>query len=510
MESLRSRWVVLILSIVAAILFLVPTFLPERFQEKGSWISRPLSLGLDLSGGVHLVYQVEAGEAVKSRLQTKANTILADLREMKIPVIRAAANTNGELEVVLASARRVDDAKAKITDTHRDIEFRQAIPEGERVRLVYGVSEVVQRRIESEAINQAIETLRNRVDQFGVAEPLIQKVGTDRIMLQMPGVQDIVAVKRVVGSVAKLEFRLLPSAGSGSSNVTLKSRSGEPVVVEDQALMTGDAVENARVSIETGQVEVILNLNTDGARAFRKLTTENVGRSLAIVLDNVVYSYPTIREPILQGTASISGGFTVDEASQLAIVLNAGALPAPLTAIEERTVGPTLGAESIRKGIVAILVGFSAILIFMIAYYKKAGVVAVSTLALNGLLLIGCLSAFGATLTLPGLAGLALTIGMAVDSNVIIFERIRDELRRGAGRDAAVRGGFDQAWSAIIDANLTTLLSAIILYFLGSGPIRGFAVALAVGILTTIFCAIFVSRLLFDTLPLRGQKELSI
>ncbi|MDC0359081.1 protein translocase subunit SecD [Oligoflexia bacterium] len=339
---------------------------------------------------------------------------------------------------------------------------------------------------------------------------MIQKVGNKRIILQMPGVSDIDSVKKVVGSVAKLEFRFVPTTETAPFQVMLKDREGGQVAVEDEVRMTGEAVDDARVSIIDGQVEVSLTLTSEGGKTFRRITTEGVGRRLAIILDNTVYSSPVIREPISGGRASISGGFQLQEAKQLAVVLRAGALPAPLDILEERTVGPTLGKESIEKGVRAIFLGFILVIIFMMIYYKKCGVIAVSTLALNVLLVLGALSAFGATLTLPGLAGLALTIGMAVDANVIIFERIREELRNGSGRDAAVKAGFGHALTAIIDSNVTTLLAGLILYYFGTGPIRGFAVTLSIGILTTLYCATFVSRLAFDFFPLKGSKGLSI
>jgi preprotein translocase subunit SecD len=293
--------------------------------------------------------------------------------------------------------------------------------------------------------------------------------------------------------------------------MTFKNKEGQPVVVEDQALMTGDAVADARVDFDQqGQVEVSLRLSSLGQQTFARITSENVGRQLAIILDGVVYSAPVIRDAITGGQASISGGFTMDEARQLKVVLKAGALPAPLTVLEERTVGPTLGLESVKKGVVAMAIGFVAISLFMMVYYAKCGVVAVVTLLLNAIIMMACLSFFGATLTLPGLAGLALTIGMAVDSNVIIFERIRDEIRNGAGRDVAVATGFDKAFGAIFDANVTTLLAGILLYYFGTGAIRGFAVTLSVGVVTTVFCAVFVARLFFDYFELKGKQGLSI
>jgi protein-export membrane protein SecD len=275
--------------------------------------------------------------------------------------------------------------------------------------------------------------------------------------------------------------------------------------------MTGDAVDDARVDFDqNGQVEVALRMTAAGADDFARITADNVGRQLAIVLDGVVYSAPVIRSAIAGGQASITGGFSTEEARRLKIVLKAGALPAPLEVLEERTVGPTLGFESVKKGLLAMAIGFVGIALFMVFYYAKSGLVAVFTLALNAFLMMGCLSLFGATLTLPGLAGLALTIGMAVDSNVIIFERIRDELRNGASRDLAVHTGFDKAFGAIFDSNITTLLAGAILYYFGTGPIRGFAVTLSVGIATTLFCAVFVARLCFDYFELKGKKGLSI
>lgn len=508
-SDLQKRLIYFALVVVAGLIFLAPTLSRETFKDV-NWISKPLSLGLDLSGGVHLVYEVQTKEAVKSYLQTTLNALRAELREEKIAVTKAKVNERNQIEFVLFSERFADRAQQKVQEEFKELMSVEKTVEDGRLKFVYGIAPTRAERIEEESVNQAVETLRERVDQFGVSEPVIQRAGTNRIMLQVPGVSDIEAVKKIVGSVAKLEFRLTALPGSQTSTVTLKTRSGESVLVEDETLMTGDAVANASVDFIDGQVEVLLKLSSEGRRTFGRITSENVGRSLAIILDNTVYSAPVIKQAITGGSATISGGFTLEEARQLKIVLRAGALPAPLKVMEERTVGPTLGAESIRNGILAIGLGFALIVVFMIVYYRKAGLVAVGSLGLNLFLIVAALSAFGATLTLPGLAGLALTVGMAVDSNVIIFERIKDELRNGATRDAAVGGGFHKALSAILDSNLTTLLSAIILYIFGSGPVRGFAVTLAVGIVTTVYCATYVSRLAFDLFPLRGPKELSI
>jgi preprotein translocase subunit SecD len=504
--TLFQRKIALAVVFFVAILFLIPTAFREQLGDKWPF-SRPISLGLDLSGGVHLVYEVQTKEAVKSRLQSIGNNIKGDLRKEKIAVLRSKALDNNQLEVVVLNDAVVERAKDKIATEYHELQFVEKGADGDRPRLIYGISEPEAKKIESLSVDQAIDTLRNRVDQFGVAEPLIQRQGTDRILLQMPGQKDIEKVKAVVGSVAKLEFRFVanPGGSSDEGTITLKRKEGGTVKVEDQLMMTGDAVSDAQPSVSPGHVEVMLHLTSDGARTFRQITGDNVGRELAIILDNSVFSAPRINEAIPNGQAVISGGFTVEEAKQLSVILRSGALPAPLKVVEERTVGPSLGKESIRKGILAILGGFVAIMIFMVWYYKKAGVLAVATLALNMTLLIAALSFFGATLTLPGLAGLALSIGMAVDSNVIIFERIRDEIKNGATRDFAVSKGFDKAFSAIIDTNITVLISGIILYMIGTGSIKGFAVTLVVGVATTLFCAVFASRVGFDSFSLKNK-----
>jgi preprotein translocase subunit SecD len=505
-----QRMLLIGIAVVAAVACLLPSVLRDRFTK--DWPTRPLALGLDISGGVHLVYGVQSSEAVKSRVQSLLSAMRSKLREKKIAVAQASIGADNSVSLTLLSETFVEQAKAVVAEVAPDLAFSNSQSQDGRAVLNWNVTPQVAARIEREAIEQAVETLRNRVDQFGVAEPLIQRSGENRIILQMPGVSDVNSVKKVVGSVAKLEFRLVPGArDTGGTTVTLKDQAGQPVTVEDPALMTGDAVDDARVDFDSqGQVEVALRMTSAGADDFARITSENIGRQLAIVLDGVVYSAPVIRSAITGGNASITGGFSTEEARRLKVVLKAGALPAPLTVLEERTVGPTLGFESVKKGVIAMGVGFAGIALFMMFYYCKAGVVAVVTLLLNALLMVACLSLFGATLTLPGLAGLALTIGMAVDSNVIIFERIRDELRTGASRDLAVHTGFDKAFGAIFDANITTLLAGGILYLFGTGPIRGFAVTLSIGIATTMFCAVFVARTFFDRFELKGKQGLSI
>jgi preprotein translocase subunit SecD len=413
-------------------------------------------------------------------------------------------NEQNLLELILVNETVARQAKEWVDKEYPDLILHSSTSTSFLFALAKeSVIEVAERTVQ-----QSLETVRTRVDQFGVAEPILHRVGQNRLSLQMPGVNDAEKVKRIVGKVARLEFRQALDGAVGG--IVRKRRSGESVRLSDDVLMTGDVVENAQLSLGSGQVEVLLQFTPEGGRMFRDITKELVGKRLAIVLDDIVYSDPVIREVIGGGTASISGGFQVEEAQQLAVVLKAGALPASLEVLEERIVGPSLGAESIRKGIAAIVISLLAVALFMIIYYKKSGFVAVGCLVLNVILVLACLSFFGATLTLPGLAGLALTVGMAVDSSIIIFERIRDELINGRARDVAVSAGFDKASSAIIDANVTGLISGLILYFIGTGPIRGFAVTTTIGMVSTLFCAVFVARIAFDTFSLRGRDGLSI
>jgi preprotein translocase subunit SecD len=506
-SDIKNRLIILIAVLGVAIALLMPTVAKETFSS--GWISKPLALGLDLKGGVYLVYQVETKQAVSGKLQTLAQMIKSEMSAQKVAILRPKVNDRQQLEVPLITDLSADKAKVVIQDKFPELGFLNKLTEEGRTKLVYGFSEETARRIERDSVTQSIETLNNRVNQFGVAEPLVQRAGEDRIVLQMPGASDIESVKRVVGSVAKLEFRLV-STGAGDNTVKFKNKDGGETVVEDQALLSGDSIERATVANDAGQVGVDFTLSKEGGRIFYKVTSENIGRQFAIILDNEVYSAPVIQGAIPGGRGQITGSFTFESARDLAVVLRSGALPAPLTVLEEYTIGPSLGKESIEKGVMAILIGFAFVIIFMVIYYKKSGLIAVASLALNLVLLLAVLSLFGATLTLPGLAGLALTIGMAVDSNVIIFERIRDELRVGATRDAAVAAGFEKALTAIIDSNVTTLLAGAILYYFGTGAIRGFAVSLSAGIITTIFCATFASRLGFDLFKMKSREGLSI
>jgi preprotein translocase subunit SecD len=387
-------------------------------------------------------------------------------------------------------------------------------------------------RIEDFAVEQSLEIIRNRVDALGVAEPTLQRQGKDRLLIQLPGLDDPEAAKSLIGRTAVLEFKmvdddvLVDDALAGKlppddeilyertvDKVTSQVLSRKPYVVKKRAVMTGELLTDARVNIDQqyNQPYVGLQFSSVGARKFAELTGKNVGKRMAIVLDGNIYSAPVIRERIGGGRAQITGSFTMQEAKELAIVLRAGALPAEVSVLEERTVGPSLGADSIAAGRLSMIVGGVLVIIFMAVYYRLFGLVANLALIFNVLLILGGLAAMGATLTLPGIAGMILTVGMAVDANVIIFERIREELRLGKTPTGAIEGGYDKAFSTILDANVTTLIAALVLFQFGSGPVKGFAVTLSLGTIASMFTAIFCTRALFDgVLATREVRALSV
>ena len=382
-------------------------------------------------------------------------------------------------------------------------------------------------RIADLAVRQGVETIRNRIDQFGVAEPTITRQGEDRILVQLPGIQDPERAKALIGKTALLEFKLVDDRATPEEALAGKLPEGDevlyqrrvdkqtkaerkiPYVVGKRTLLTGAELTRAEVNADPnspGNWQVAIEFTANGARIFGEITEQNVGRHLAIVLDGVLQSAPRINERIPGGRAVITGQFTVDEARDLAIVLRAGALPAPVTVLEERTVGPSLGADSIRQGMIAIAASAIAVVLFMVIYYRLSGLIADVALVLNLLILLACMAAFGATLTLPGIAGIALTIGMAVDTNILIFERIREEMRVGKTPRASIDAGFSRALRTIIDTHLTVMVTAAILYNFGTGPVKGFAVSLFVGLAASLFTAYFFTRLLFDVVYMGRRK----
>ena len=478
---------------------------------------KTINLGLDLRGGVHLVLGVEAEKAVESQLDRAAADLKGTLEQKGIAVTRVAREDH-QITVQLASPQTWGEAATAARD-FRGYDFRVLDQAAGRFALALPDREV--RRIADLAVRQGVETIRNRIDQFGVAEPTITRQGENRILVQLPGIQDPERAKALIGKTALLEFKLVDDKVTPEEALAGKLPEGDeilyqrrvdretkaetkvPYVVQKKTLLTGAELNRAEVTSDPnspGNWQVAIEFNTVGTRIFGEVTEQNVGRRLAIILDGSLYSAPRINERIPGGRAVITGQFTVDEARDLAIVLRAGALPAPVRILEERTVGPSLGADSIRQGVLSVLASAAAVVLFMIAYYRVSGLIADIALVLNVLILLAAMAAFHATLTLPGIAGIVLTIGMAVDANILIFERIREELRLGKTVRSSVDTGFARALRTVIDTHVTVLVTATILYQFGTGAVRGFAVSLAIGVAASLFTAVFFTRLLFDLL----------
>jgi preprotein translocase subunit SecD len=477
-----------------------------------SWLpNQVIARGLDLQGGLYLLLRVETEKAVEQTTENLVDEVRGILRREKV---RYRGVTRDGMDAVLVRA----SAESSLAEL-RDLLVREfpnlAVESGEsgQVRLRVQPPEVAETR--RSAIEQTIQTLRSRIDQFGVSEPTIQRQGEERILIQLPGLKDPARAKALIGRTARLEFKMvdrksdLAAAQAGripagrmllyeeDVDPTTGQKRRIPWLVKKRTVISGDMLTDARVSYSNmNESYVAVRFNRQGARKFSQLTGENVGELMAIVLDGKVYSAPVIRSKIDGGRASIEGGFTTETAHDLAIVLRAGALPAPVTIMEERTVGPTLGSDSIQQGLTSIMIGGVLVLLFMALYYKGFGLLANLAVVLNVLILMGVLAAMQATLTLPGLAGAVLLIGMAVDANVLIFERIREELKLGKTPLAAIEHGYDKAFSTILDANITTLITAVVLFQFGTGPVKGFAVTLSIGLLASMFTAIFMTRVL--------------
>jgi preprotein translocase subunit SecD len=494
------------------------------------WFTFPLgqriNLGLDLRGGMHLVLEVEAEKAVDSTTDRLVAEVSEGLAKLAIPGLEVRKLARDQLVVKFPDVGRADSVAEAMKG------FPSLVPASKGgTELSYKLDEQRVQRIMENAVEQALETIRNRVDQFGVTEPTIQRQGSRTIVVELPGIKDAARAIELIGKTARLEFRLVDDQHSVEEALKGKvpegtellyerkvnKQTGEvtrsPYLLRKQLLLTGDALTNAEVRIgsQFNEPYVSIEFDREGARRFERITSENVGKRLAIVLDNTVYSAPVIRERISGGQAQITGSFTTEEARDLAIVLRAGALPAPVRIDYESIVGPSLGQDSVRQGLTAGLIGSLLVVLFMLVYYRLSGFVANLALALNILILLAGLGYFHATLTLPGLAGIVLTLGMAVDANVLIFERIREETRLGKPSRAAVEAGFSRAWSAILDGNVTTLIAAAMLFQFGTGPIKGFAVTLSLGLLANLFTAVFVCKFIFESaLAFRPIQRLSI
>jgi preprotein translocase subunit SecD len=487
---------------IGALVYLSPIFLPADAPLPTFLPREPLHLGLDLRGGTHLLFTVEVEKAVENSLARTADELRRELKEKKIPT-GEITQEGLTLHVPLESGDQRSAFDDLVKNRFPNLVGTSQASDGPPV-VDLTPSRPEQDQIRRFALDQSLETIRNRIDQFGVSEPSIMRQGDQDIVVQLPGVQDPQRAKELIGKTAVLEFRLVADkAGAATEKMQAANPlpgSASDYTLEKKILMSGSAVADARVrpgtQLEGPYVELILS--DRGAREFEEITSENVGRKLAIVLDGKVFSAPVIREKIAGGRASITGSFDIKEARDLAIVLRAGALPAPIKIAEERTVGPSLGRDSIRQGVLSLLVGGVLVVVFMVFYYRGAGILADAALVLNVLFMMAILAAFGATVTLPGIAGIVLTLGMAVDANVLINERIREELRVGKTPRAALEAGYDRAWAAIRDSNITTLISGLILFQFGSGPVKGFAVTLCIGLVTTVFTAVFATRMYYD------------
>ncbi|MGP9810832.1 protein translocase subunit SecD [Rhodopseudomonas sp. NSM] len=517
-----TRWKALavILTALAVCLCAVPNFFPDHTVKTWpKWAQRHLVLGLDLQGGSHILLEVDANSVKKDKLDSVRDDARRVLREARI-AYTGLATKGDQVEVRISKENEVPTALTKLRELsqplggllgsngQRSLDVTDA--GGGLIRLTVPPAAIAERVRQS--VDQSIQIVERRVNELGTVEPLIQRQGADRILVQVPGLQDPTRLKELLGKTAKLDFRMVDSSVSpeqaqagrapSDSDVLMSSSSPkQPYVIKKQVLVSGADLTDAQPGFDqrTSEPIVSFRFNTNGARKFARATTENVGQPFAIVLDNEVISAPVIREPITGGSGQISGSFTVQQANDLAILLRAGALPAPLTIIEERTVGPGLGQDSIEKGELAAYVGSILVIIFMLLTYRLFGVFANIAVAVNVAMIFGVLSLLNATLTLPGIAGIVLTVGIAVDSNVLIYERIREELRAGRNAISAIDAGFKRALSTILDSNITTFIAAAVLFYIGTGPVRGFAVTLGIGIITTVFTAFTVTRLIVAT-----------
>lgn len=501
-----ARWKIVTILIVCALGFLyaMPNMVGAQGQAwlKGnlpSWMpNKTINLGLDLRGGAHLLYEVDVDVVFKDRSDLMVTDLRKSLRKEKIGYSAISAVDKG----VRVSLRDAADGEKARGILRRSAENLEVTTSANGLVITAVLNEMGVKQIYDLTMSQSIEIVRRRVDEVGTTEPAIQRQGERRILLQVPGA-DSESLKRVIGKTAKLSFHLVNDL-SGASSIGGKmlpyaDNPAREISVNRRALITGDMLTNAQPSFQDAGAVVSFSLNSTGARRFCDVTRKNVNKPFAIVLDDEVISAPVIRDAICGGQGQISGGFTVQTASDLALLLRAGALPAPMVVVEERTVGPSLGADSVAAGKIASIIGLAFVLLFMALTYGRFGLMADVALVVNVSLIFAVLSGLQATLTLPGIAGIVLTIGMAVDANVLIFERIREELRAERSIRSAIDTGYSRAMSTIIDSNLTTLIAAIILFSFGTGPIKGFAVTLGIGIVTSFFTAIMVTRLMVIT-----------
>ncbi len=526
-----TGWRISLISIfvVLSFLYLTPTLASKLPSWWGNLLPKDkIHLGLDLQGGTHLVMEVDTQKAVEGTLDLVATDLEDTLNNKNLRFKRISRNGSDKVSLVLYEKGTAETVQKLIKDKYPSYEQSPTFDEGGFVGLTLRVSEKDAKDRKDKAVQQALETIRNRIDQFGVSEPTIQREGIDHIVVQLPGIKDPQRAIELIGRTARLDFKMVredisPTSGTIPDDAELlKEKTVDPatgavteipIVVQKKPMITGDLLTDAQVRIDSqfNQPYVGIEFNSLGAKLFDQVTAANVGKRFAIVLDNNIHSAPVIRERISGGSAQISGNFTEKTAADLAIVLRAGALPAPVKIIQNVTVGPSLGQDSINKGLYAGLIGVMLVVVFMGIYYKLSGMIANLGMVLNIVYLMGALAALGATLTLPGIAAIVLLVGMSVDSNVIIFERIREELKLGKTPKSALDAGYDKAFLTIMDSHITTLITAAVLFQFGTGPVKGFAVSLSLGVIINLFTSLIGTKVTFDLFLHKGKaKKMSI
>jgi len=518
-KSLKIRVAITLIVCLGALYFLIPTFISNIPSPWNQYLPKEkIHLGLDLQGGMHLVLEIDTDKALEAMMERTSNDLKESLMDSKVRFRNLEKAKGAAISLELTDSAGKIALENVLRDKYPDLEIASADSrEGGQV-VILKINNKRAIELKKLTVEHSLETIRNRVDQFGIAEPEIIPEGDNRILIQLPGIKDPERAKNLIGKTALLEFKVVDDENSLDEALrgnipegdiiayglhadrSTGERSSAPFLLKNKALMTGASLETAKVQISNrfGDPTVSLTFNSQGADDFERITGENVRKRLAIVLDGVVHSAPVIQERISGGHAQITGTFTMDEARDLAIVLRAGALPAPVNILEERTVGPSLGSDSIRQGIMATLIGSILVILFMLIYYRFSGAIADLALVINIILVLGILAIFRATLTLPGIAGLLLTVGVAVDANILIFERIREELRTGKTIRLSLETGYHRAFMTIVDTHITGIVSAVFLIMFGTGPIKGFAVTTIIGLLASLFTAVFVTRVIFD------------
>ncbi len=509
-----SKLRIIFISIIS-IFFILISF-SNLLNSENDFFNKKINLGLDLQGGSYLLLEIDNTPVIEQKLQNITNQIRAFFKNKNIKI----KNLKLENQRIMFTVE--NDFKQTVTNFFEDEESElnpyyprfkshqlKLSDEGEFFKVIFSKQGLIELKISSQ--DQALEIIRRRIDEIGTNEPNILKRGNDRVLVELPGLDDPMRIKSLLGKTANLTFRFVLNNDEDSFGVEkLKYENGiDEDLVSKRIILSGDNLLDAqpRMNSETNETVVSFTLDRVGAKRFGKATSTGIGKQLAIVLDGKIISAPVIRDTIASGSGQISGGFTFQSATDLALLLRSGALPAPLNIIEERTVGPDLGQDSINAGIIALIIGFILVIIFILFKYKIFGLITNVTLILNLFLLVGILTIFEATLTLPGIAGIILTVGMAVDANVLIFERIKEELKNEKNNLIAFDSGYTKSRTAILDANITTLLAAIILFFMGSGPIKGFSLTLGIGIFTTLFSVYFIARLLTVMYVMKNKNK---